>query len=53
MTECHECGHDGAREVQVSYTTGSEESLELCDSCATQFENGGLVTGVVQKQLLQ
>lgn len=52
MHECHECGKDGAQAVQVAYTTGSAETLELCDSCATQFENGGLVTEVVQTELL-
>lgn len=51
MTECQECDHDGAREVQVTYTMGSTETLELCDSCVAQFENGGLVTEVVQTEL--
>ena len=53
MTECYECEQDGAREVQVTYTTGREETLELCDSCATQFNNGGLVTEVAQTELYQ
>ena len=51
MHECHECEQDGAREVQVTYTTGSAETLELCESCAMQFENGGLVTEVVRTEL--
>ena len=52
MNECHECEQDEAREVQVRYTTGSAETLELCDSCATQFENGGLVMEVVRTELV-
>lgn len=53
MHECHECEKDGAREVQVTYTTGRVETLELCDSCATEFENGGLVTEVARPELYQ
>ena len=52
MNECHECEQDGARAVQVTYTTGRAESLELCDSCATHFENGGLVEEVVRTELV-
>ena len=46
MNECRECDHDGAQEVRVTYTGGSTETLELCDDCATKFEDGGLVTEV-------
>ena len=53
MHECHECEQNGAREVKVLYTTGSAETLELCDSCATKFENGGLVTEVIRTELFQ
>lgn len=53
MTECQECGQEGAREVQVTYTTGSTETLELWDRCTTQFENGGLVTEVAHQELYQ
>lgn len=52
MNDCHECDQDGAREVRVTYTTGSEETLALCESCATQYENGGLVTEVDRTELL-
>jgi hypothetical protein len=53
MNECHECDHEGAGEVQVTYTTGSTETLELCDHCAKQFENGDLVTEVVPTELCE
>ena len=53
MNECYECEQDGAREVQVTYTTGRVEKLELCDGCATQFESGGLVTEVIRTELYQ
>lgn len=48
MRECHECEDGGARDVRVTYTTGSAETLRLCDRCAADYENGGFVTEVVR-----
>lgn len=46
-----ECERDQAREIRVTYTTGSEEALELCNRCTAESENGGFVTEVVQTEL--
>lgn len=53
MIECIECEREEARDVRVTYTAGSTETLALCDGCAAEFENGGLVTAVVQTELCQ
>jgi protein-arginine kinase activator protein McsA len=46
MTECQECRRDAGREVRVRYTNGRTEQLDLCESCAKEYENGELVSEI-------
>ena len=43
---CEECGATEATSVEVRYTDESSEFLELCRSCAREYEKGGFVAGI-------